>query len=56
MIFGYASLFEVIKPRLHSCTVGFILTIVYRFGAIATVLLGTLKGEIALRGSCRRET
>jgi hypothetical protein len=54
MIFGYASLFEVIEPRLRSSTLGFIITIVYRFGAIAPVLLGTLKGEIALRPSCRQ--
>lgn len=39
--FGYASLCEVNKPRLHSSTVGFILEIGYLFGAIASVLLET---------------
>lgn len=44
----YASLFEVIEPRLRSSTLGFIIAIVYLFGAIAPVLLGALKGEIGL--------
>ncbi len=44
----YASLFEVIEPRLRSSVLGFIIAIVYLFGALAPVILGSLKGQIGL--------
>lgn len=44
----YASLFEVIEPRLRSSVLGLVIAMVYLFGAIAPVLLGWLKGSIGL--------
>ncbi|MGH7944834.1 MAG: MFS transporter [Opitutaceae bacterium] len=44
----YASLFEVIEPRLRATALGFIIALVYLFGAIAPVLLGALKGQFGL--------
>lgn len=47
----YASLFEVIEPRLRSSTLGWIIALVYLFGAISPVLLGSLKDDMGLGGT-----
>ena len=44
----YASLFEVIEPRLRASVLGLIIALVYLFGAIAPVLLGWMKGAVGL--------
>ena len=44
----YASLFEVIEPRLRASVIGLIIAIVYLFGALAPVLLGWMKGSVGL--------
>ena len=44
----YASLFEVIEPRLRASVIGLIIAIVYLFGALAPVLLGGVKGSAGL--------
>jgi MFS family permease len=44
----YASLFEVIEPRLRASVLGLVIALVYLFGAIAPVLLGWLKGAVGL--------
>jgi MFS family permease len=47
----YASLFEVVEPRLRSSVTGLIIAQVFLFGALAPVLLGYLKGTVGLAGS-----
>jgi MFS family permease len=44
----YASLFEVIEPRLRATVLGLIIAIVYLAGALAPAILGALKDGIGL--------
>jgi MFS family permease len=44
----YASLFEVIEPRLRATVLGLIICVVYLIGALAPTILGALKGGLGL--------
>lgn len=44
----YASLFEVIEPRLRATVVGLVIALAYLVGAFAPVALGFLKGTVGL--------
>jgi MFS family permease len=44
----YASIFEVIEPRLRASVLGAVIALVYLFGALAPVLLGWMKGAVGL--------
>lgn len=44
----YASLFEVIEPRLRATVIGLAIAVAYLVGALAPVLLGVLKGSLGL--------
>jgi hypothetical protein len=44
----YATLFEVIEPRLRSSAVGVMISFAFIVGALAPLILGALKGRLGL--------